>query len=73
MRFLHRKGIALAAAVMLMVFASIAVWGTVAFITQRLNQQPPEQAFLKTIYLAHAGIHNAIYYFRFHLEICSMC
>ncbi len=66
MRFLHRKGIALAAAVMLMVFASIAVWGTVAFITQRLNQQPPEQAFLKTIYLAQAGIHNAIYYFRFH-------
>jgi hypothetical protein len=66
MRFSRRKGMALAAAVMLMVFASIAVWGTVAFITQRLNQQPPEQTFLKAIYLAQAGIHNAIYYFRFH-------
>jgi hypothetical protein len=66
MRFSRQKGIALAAAVMLMVFASIAVWGVVSFITQRLNQQPPEQAFLKTIYLAQAGIHDAIYYFRFH-------
>jgi len=60
----RHKGIALVAAVMLMVFATIAVMGVVIFITQRLRQQPAEETFLKTIYLAQAGVHKAIYDFR---------
>jgi hypothetical protein len=61
-----RSGIALIASVMLIVFATIAVLGVVAFITQRLRQQPIEEFFLKTIYLAQAGVNNAVYYFRYH-------
>jgi len=60
----RHKGIALVAAVMLMVFATIAVFGVVTFITQRLTQQPTEEAFLKAIYLAQAGLNYAIYQYR---------
>ncbi len=68
MRLLRRgkRGIALVAAIMLIVFATIAVLGIVIFIAERLRQHPVEEAFLKTVYLAQAGIHHAIYYFRFH-------
>ena len=62
----RHKGIALVAAVMLMVFATIAVLGVVTFIAQRLRQQPMEETFLKAIYLAQAGVHDAIYDFRNH-------
>ncbi len=60
----RHKGIALVAAVMLMVFATIAVFGVVTFITQRLRQQPTEEAFLKAIYLAHAGLNYSMYQYR---------
>jgi len=60
----RHKGIALVAGIMLMVFAAIAVLGVVTFIAQRLRQQPAEEAFLKTIYLAQAGLHYAIYQYR---------
>ncbi len=66
MRFSNRKGIALIAAIMLIVFATIAVLGVVRFIAQRLYEQPTEAVFLQTIYLAQAGIHDAIYVFRNH-------
>ena len=65
MRFPNRRGIALVAAIMLMVFATIAVFGVVTFITERLRQLPIEETFLKAIYLARAGVDNAVYYFRF--------
>ncbi len=64
--FLRRKGIALVAAVMLIVFATIAVLGVVTFIAERLREQPVEETFLKTVYLSQAGAHYAIYNFRFH-------
>lgn len=66
MRFLRRQGIALVSVVMLMVFATIAVVGVVAFIAQRLREQPVEAVYVQTIYLAQAGVHDAAYFFRFH-------
>ncbi len=52
--------------VMLIVFATIAVVGVVAFIAQRLREQEPESVYVQTIYLAQAGVHDAAYFFRFH-------
>ncbi len=66
MGFLRRQGIALVSVVMLIVFATIAVVGVVAFIAQRLREQEPEAVYVRTIYLAQAGVHNAAYFFRFH-------
>jgi len=63
---LNKRGIALIAAVMLIVFASIAVLGVTTFIIQRLKQNITGQTQLKCIYLAQAGINDAIYWFRFH-------
>lgn len=65
MRLPSRRGIALVASVMLIVFASVAVLGVVVFISQRLKQYNTEETFLKSIYLAGAGINNALYFFRF--------
>jgi len=61
---LNQRGIALVAAIMLIVFASIAVLGVVVFIAQRFQQYSVEEVFSKTIYLAQAGIHDAIYKVR---------
>lgn len=63
---LNQKGIALVAAVMLIVFASVAVLGIVVFIAQRLKQHSVEEVFLKAIYLAQAGMNQAVYDYRFH-------
>lgn len=65
MRRLHQKGISLVAAVMLIVFASVAVLGIVVFIAQRFKQYDAEEVFLKAIYLAQAGINQSVYYYRF--------
>lgn len=65
MNALKDKGIILAAAVMLVVFVSIAVLGVTVFIVQRLNQFPGDETRLRCIYNAQAGIQQAIYYFRF--------
>lgn len=60
----QRKGIALVASVMLIVFASVAVLGIVVFIAQRLQQHGTEETFLKCIYLAQAGLNYAVYQYR---------
>jgi hypothetical protein len=57
---------ALIAALMMIVFASIAVLGVTTFIFQRLYQSTVIRMQTKAIYLAQAGLHNAIYFFRFH-------
>lgn len=46
------------------VFASFAVLGITSFIAQRLKQNVADELYLKCIYLAQAGIHNAVYFYR---------
>ncbi len=60
-RILKHKGIALVAAIMLIVFVTIAVLGVVQFVMQRLQQQPVEKAALQRVYSAQAGVYDAIY------------
>ena len=62
---MNNKGITLISAIMLIVFASIAVLGVTVFIIERLNQFGQEENNLKFISLAQAGIQEAIYNFRF--------
>jgi len=59
-----KGGLALIAAVMLIVFVSIAVLGLTVFIVQWFSQINSEQLSLKCLYLAQAGIHDAIYEVR---------
>jgi len=60
-----KNGIALIASVMLIVFASIAILSITVFIIQRLNQNVAKQRSASAIDLAHAGIQNALYFYRF--------
>lgn len=64
--FLDRKGITLFAVLMLVIFASFAVLGVTTFIIQMLSRSSFIRTQTQCIYLAQAGIHNAIYFFRFH-------
>lgn len=50
---------------MLIVFASIAVLGVTSFIVARFRQLENDQIYSRCIYLAQAGIQNALYFFRF--------
>jgi len=59
------SGIALIASVMLIVFASIAILSITVFIIQRLTQNVAKQRSASAIDLAHAGIQNALYFYRF--------
>jgi hypothetical protein len=61
-----KKGLTLIASIMLIVFASIAVLGVTTFIVERLRQYNVDQLGAKCIYLAQAGINNAVYFFRLH-------
>lgn len=60
-----KKGITLIASIMLIVFASVAVLGVTTFIIQRLNLFEAKRIHLNSIYLAEAGINQAVYKFRF--------
>lgn len=62
---LNNKGLTLATSIILIVFASTAVLSVTTFIIQRLSQTEAKRARTKTIYLAQAGINNAIYFYRF--------
>jgi hypothetical protein len=59
------KGIALIAAIMLIVFISIAVLGLSVFIVGWIKQIDADLISTKCLYLAQAGIHDAIYKVRF--------
>lgn len=59
-----RKGLALIAAIMLIVFVSIAVLGLSVFIVRWFSQLNANQINSKCLYLAQAGIHDAIYKVR---------
>ncbi|MFH0762588.1 MAG: hypothetical protein V1925_01715 [Candidatus Omnitrophota bacterium] len=60
----NKKGIALIAAIMLIVFTSIVVLSVSVFIFQRLKQNDVESSKIRAIYLAQAGAHRAIYDYR---------
>ncbi len=61
-----QRGMSLVASVMLIVFVSIAVLGVSVFIYQRLSQNETKSISARCLYLAQAGLHRAIYDFRFH-------
>lgn len=71
MHFSGQRGIALVAAVMLIVFASVAVLGIVVFIAQRFRQYSVEEVFSKTIYLAQAGLNYSVYQYRANSQLFS--
>ena len=56
----------LVVSVMLIVFVSIAVLGVTTFIIQRLSQAETKRRSARCLYLAQAGVHHALYNFRFH-------
>lgn len=64
-RLLKKNGFILVASVILIVFAAIVIIGTTIFIVQRLSQNQAYQVKSKAIYLAQAGIQNAIYWYRY--------
>ncbi len=51
---------------MLIVFVAIAVLGVTTFIIQRLSQNEANEIKTGCIYLAQAGAHDAIYWYRYH-------
>lgn len=59
-----KKGLALIAAIMLIVFVTIAVLGISTFIVQWFSQLNADQINAKCLYLAQAGIQDAIYEVR---------
>ena len=62
---MNTKGITLIASVMLIAFASITVLGMTVFIVQRLSQNEANQITTRCVYLAQAGIHKAVYDYRY--------
>ena len=61
---INKKGVALIVVVMLIVFVSIAVLGVTTFIVQWFSQLNNDQINAKCLYLAQAGIQDAIYKVR---------
>lgn len=55
----------MAVSIILIVFASIAVLGVTTFIIQRYTQLETVERNTRCVYLAQAGIHNALYFYRF--------
>ncbi len=51
---------------MLIVFVAIAVSGVTFFIIQRLSSSVQDEVAMRCIYVATAGVHNALYWFRYH-------
>ncbi len=60
----QRRGFILLAFIILLVFASLAVLGVTFLVTQRLSFVVTQQIQASCIDLAHAGIHQAIYFYR---------
>ncbi|MFA5260843.1 MAG: hypothetical protein WC450_06415 [Candidatus Omnitrophota bacterium] len=52
--------------VLLIIVASVSIYGITVFIVERLAASPTRAAHLETVYLAQAGIHQALYDFRSH-------
>jgi len=65
MPFQNKRGITLAATVMLIIFVSIVVSGVTIFITQMYSHSQTRQQRARALYLAQAGVHDTLYNFRF--------
>ena len=61
---MKKKGIALVAAILLIIFVSTAVLGVTVFIVQWMSQLNAQRLRTKCLYLAQAGIQDAIYEVR---------
>ncbi len=61
----RHSGMVLITSVMLIVFVSIAVLGTSIFVVARMKQVESQRISAEVVYLAQAGIHQALYDFRF--------
>ena len=59
------KGITLLAALLLIIFVAVSVFGVSIFVVESLSQNFTKQAQLKTADLAEAGLHHSLYFFRF--------
>lgn len=64
MNFLKKKGFTLIASVILIIFTSITALSLSTFIVQRFTQNETETRTLRAIYLAQAGINDALYWYR---------
>ncbi|HOY09051.1 MAG TPA: hypothetical protein PLB05_03130, partial [Candidatus Omnitrophota bacterium] len=60
----NQAGVVLLTTVLLIVVASVSIYGVTAFIVERLAALSTRAAQLETVYLAHAGIQQALYEFR---------
>src|SRR3989338_7906218 len=65
----NKRGITLAASIILIVFVSISVLGVTTFIVQRFLQIRSNLRWAQSLYLAQAGIHSAFYNFRYNDSI----
>ncbi len=61
----HKRGVTLVTSVILIVFASVSVLSTTTFIVQRFFQNRAKLRRTQSLYLAQAGVHNALYNFRY--------
>jgi len=61
---MNRKGMALVAIIILVIFVGLAVGGVTTFIAQRLIQVDTQQRDMRCRYNAQAGLHYALYQYR---------
>jgi len=62
---LNKKGLTLVGSIMLIVVASIVIIGVTTFVIQSLSTVNTKQINTRCLYLAQAGIQNALYDYRF--------
>lgn len=60
----NNKGFTLATSIILIIFASTAVLSVTTFIIERLSQTEMKRVRTQALYLAQAGIHNAVYFYK---------
>jgi len=60
----NNKGLTLATSIILLVFASAAVLSVTTFIIERLSQMEMKRVRTQALYLAQAGINQAVYSYR---------
>ncbi|RJO64949.1 MAG: hypothetical protein C4540_02755, partial [Candidatus Omnitrophota bacterium] len=65
---MKKRGVVLLTTIILIVFASLVVGGVTVFLTQRLSYSVARNRRVRCVYLAQAGIHDAIYWFRTHTK-----
>ncbi len=67
--FFDQRGITLAASIILILFVSVSVLSVTTFIIQRFAQTRSKLTSSKSVYLAQAGVHSALYNFRYNDSI----